>query len=138
MTAPILEIVEKLKERKFINKKTWSPLSIGAWTVLPIKDLILRFRTILAGFTNFYSFVNNREDLIKIYWILKESLRKTICRKKGIGYSEFLKTFGPKITLKIRKKNGDTVELDFARPNLRCEPKDFRGSKMEDPLSVRD
>lgn len=69
MTAPILETIKKLKERKYLKTKgaRWNPQSIPNLTLLPIKDMILRYRTILNGFLNYYSFVDNRKHLAKIY-----------------------------------------------------------------------
>jgi hypothetical protein len=51
---------------------------------------------------------------------------------------EFLKRFGPNITLKIRKKNGETVELDFQTPSLNRNPIAFLGvTQVEDPLAIK-
>jgi len=140
MTAPIVEIVERLKARDYLKIKTnkWDPSSIPQLIPLPVKDIILRFRTVMAGFVNYFSFVDNRKQLSKIYWILRESLRKTICRKLDIGKKAFLNQFGIQTILKVRKGNGDTVELDFKCPDLRSNKNRFLGtSKFVDPLGVK-
>jgi group II intron reverse transcriptase/maturase len=140
MTAPIPEIIKRLINRKFANlvKDRWDPISIPQLIPLPIKDIILRFKTVLAGFLNYFSFVDNRKKLLKVYWVLKESLRKTICRKLDIGKKTFLRQFGPQTILKIRKSDGTTVELDFKCPGLSALRSDFRGTrKFNDPLQVK-
>lgn len=140
MTAPITEIIQRLRSRDYLKWKgtKWDPNSIPQLIPLPVKDIILRFRTVLAGFLNYFSFVNNRKRLKKVYWVLKESLRKTICRKLDIGKKLFLKQFGEQTVLKIRKRNGDTVELDFKCPNLSPQENRFLGtSKFVDPLGVK-
>lgn len=60
-------------------------MGIAQFTALPVKDMILRYRTILAGFLNFYSFADNITRLRYIYYILHSSLQKTIQRKLDIG-----------------------------------------------------
>lgn len=141
MTAPIPEIVERLRSKEFltIRNNRWAPKSIGNLVALPPKELILRYRTILNGFLNYYSFVDNRKQLNKIYWILWESLRKTLCRKHGIGKKAFLRKYGKDITLKIVKRNLEIVYLDFPSPNLEKAPMNFYGiAKFSDPLAAKD
>lgn len=78
MEAPIKNLIEKLKNNniiQYIGNKV-IPKAIQHLTVLPIKDIILRYRSILSGILNYYSFVDNRPYLKKIYEILKMSLKK--------------------------------------------------------------
>jgi hypothetical protein len=140
MTAPIPEIIKRLMSRKYLNsvEGRWDPISIPQLIPLPIKDIILRYKTVLAGFLNYFSFIDNREKLLKVYWALKESLRKTICRKLEIGKKAFISQFGPQIILKIRKGDGTTVELDFKCPGLKSQREYFMGTtKFADPLQVK-
>ena len=46
-----------------------------------MKDTVLRYRAIYNGFYNYYRFADNIKQIRKVYWILKESLRKTLSRK---------------------------------------------------------
>jgi hypothetical protein len=140
MTAPIPEIVNRLEKKGFVkwSQGEWNPQPLRTLLPLPIKDLILRYRVILNGFLNYYSFTDNLPEITKIYWILKESLRKTICWKKKIGPKYFSDSFGKNIELKIRKKDGETVTLDFKQPYLRREPMRFWGTThFPDPLIVK-
>lgn len=92
----------------------------------------------MNGFLNYFSFVDNLKQLKKIHWILWESLRKTICRKLDIGKNDFLSQFGKDIEIKIRKKDGKTVTLDFPVPNLEKFATGFSGIKeLGDPLASR-
>jgi len=97
-------------------------LGIPKFIPLPVKDLILRYRTILSGFTNFYSFADNIGSLLYIYYLLHQSLRKTICRKLDIGKREFLSIYGPDISISLRKRDGTWVVLDFPPPKLLRAP----------------
>lgn len=140
MTAPIPIIVNKLEQRGYlkITKEKWDPKSYNKIIPIPIRDMILKYRTILNGFLNYYRFVDNIKQLRKVYWILKESLRKTICRKLKIGKRDFMKQFGTNITLKIRKRDGNTVTLDFPSPTLTRDRDGFNKTEnLGDPLAER-
>lgn len=139
MTLSIPDIVKKLTERKYLMVRDgrWIPLAFGRIIPLPVKEMILKYRTILRGFSNYYSFTDNIQNLNKVYWILWESLRKTICRKLEIGKRDFLATFGKNIEIKIRKVK-ETVILDFKKPlfeRISFAFMDIR--KLGDPLAAR-
>jgi len=69
MLAPMASLEKKLRGKAFLEKAlhTIVPQSISSYTVLPIKDIILRYRVILKGFMNYYSFVDNISKLSLIY-----------------------------------------------------------------------
>ena len=141
MTAPILELVKRLEDKGFLTVKgaIWNPHSIGKFTVLPVKDIILRYLAILHGLTNYYSFVDNRSRFNKIVWILRISLRKTISRKLKLNKSRFLSRFGKYIKLSLKKKDGSMKVISFEGPELKRRPMWFLGtSKFYDPFSIVD
>lgn len=143
MTAPILDLVKKLAAKEFlaIDKARWTPKSIGKFVVLPVRDIILRYQSIMNGLLNYYSFVDNRRRFNKIYWVLKESLRKTISRKLKLNHSSFIRSFGKNsITLNIGKtiKGIDKV-ISFGMPDLSRNPMRFLGSaSFKDPFDFVD
>lgn len=140
MTLSIPDIVQKLMERKYliVQNNRWIPLSFNRIIPLPIKEMILKYRTILRGFSNYYSFTDNIQNLNKVFWILWESLRKTICRKLKYGKRDFLAAFGKNIAIKIRKRDGETVILDFKKPLFERIPFAFMDiEKLGDPLAAR-
>jgi hypothetical protein len=97
--------------------------------------MILRFRVILYGYLNFFSFIDNPTGLLKIFWILKRCLQKTICRKKDIGYKSLLSSFGKDTSLKVRRSDGQIVTLDFKKPILSRQPMRFYGTRTHpDPM----
>lgn len=56
-----------------------------------------------------------------------------------MGKVAFLKRFGKDITIKIRKRDGEIVYLDFKCPELVKSPMLFLGhAEFSDPLSVKD
>lgn len=138
MSAPILEIVQKLEDKGFIVRKNgrWTPKSIGKFTVLPIVDIIQRFNSIANGITNYYSFVDNRRYLRKITWILKESLSKTIRRKLNLNKKVFKLRFGNNITTSIfNKSDKSTKHIRFTQTDYTRKPMHFYRSKaFRDPM----
>jgi hypothetical protein len=106
---------------------------------LPSKELIIRYRSIMNGYANYFTFVNNKTKLSRVHWILRESLLKAIGSKKDLSRSEVVRRFGLDIVLKITRKNGETVSLDFRCPMFVSTPSRFLGSvSPRDPLSVVD
>jgi group II intron reverse transcriptase/maturase len=140
MTAPLQILVNRLREKGFWRPGPNGPIPKGIdnFVALPVKDLILRFRTILAGLLNFYSFSDNIYSLRYIYHILRFSLLRTICKKFDIGIRECLRRYGPSVSLTIHKWNGKTVKLTFDCPPLRRSPMSFLGLSPEgDSLQVK-
>lgn len=137
MTMPTEDIISRLLKKGFLIKERDKlfPQAINRFLVLPIKEMILRFRVILYGYLNYFSFVDNPTGMLKIFWVLKRCLQKTICRKKDIGYKSLLKSFGRDTTLKVLRRDGQLVTLDFKRPEITRQPMRFYGTKVHpDPM----
>jgi len=140
LTAPMKRLVDKLKNKGFVKVigNKWVFKAIKEFLVLPIKDLIIRFRAILMGFTNYYSFADNLPKLKKIHWILWNTLAKTIMRKKDMNWSTFKKKFGKNISLYIRNLKGKVIDLNFKPPTLTRKPTNFKSSEVtKDPLNTK-
>jgi group II intron reverse transcriptase/maturase len=129
LTAPILELVKRLEDKGFLvrNGVKWNPKSIGKLTILPLPDIIRRYNSIVNGIFNYYSFADNRGKLRKIYWILSESLRKTICRKLKISESAFRKRFGKNISMTIKTNKEENKRVAFSIPDFARRPMHFLG-----------
>jgi group II intron reverse transcriptase/maturase len=142
MTAPIAKILKRFAEKHFLKFKENGRLRFlypKHLIVLPIKELIIMYRSILKGYLNYFSFVDKRYKLGTLYWCLRESLLKIIGKKKQISRTSVIKKFGPNVVLPITRKDGKTVFLDFACPPLTKLPKPFLGYKGErDPLEIMD
>jgi hypothetical protein len=140
LNAPIKKLISVLVERGIVR---WDkvkhdrigivPLPILSLTALPIPDVIIRYKMILNGIFNYYSFVNNRPRLIVIYWILRKSLAKTLATKLRLDTTrKVLLRFGKNITYSY-PDSGKVV--DFALPNIKVEAKNFKSNlNYKDPL----
>lgn len=138
MTFPINSILKKLEEKKFITRRKdhkWKFNSFGNLTVLPPRDIVLRYLSTLRGIVNYYSFVDNKPQFRKIHWLLRESLIKTLQRKFDISKRETIKRYGLNIKIKYERK-GETKTIDFQLPNLKRNPMLFMGTPNKDPLDI--
>ena len=134
-------LAKRLKEKGFWRQGPRGPIptGIGKFTAFPLKDLILRFRTILSGLLNYYSFADNIYSLRYIYFLLLSSLQRTIQRKENIGYRECLSKYGPSVSIHIFKRDGTSVVLSFTCPPLHRNSMNFQGTaRSKDPLLMKD
>jgi hypothetical protein len=69
MTMPTKDIISRLESKGFLKRRNQEiiPQSITRFLILPIKEMIIRFRVILNGFLNYFSFIDNPHGLLKIY-----------------------------------------------------------------------
>ena len=69
MTAPVPELIKKLVDKGILKVREgkWVPRSISSLIPLEIKNIILRYNSIIRGILNYYSFVDNRSRLSKIH-----------------------------------------------------------------------
>lgn len=139
MDAPIQNLIDKLENKAFLKKKAEKlvPQVILEFTPLPIKELILRFRSILLGILNYYSFADNRHDLRQIHYLLKECLIRTIQHKEQTNRKTLLKQYGNDIALNIKSIDGKTKTLSFACPPLHKQTMNFSNQISTDPLLAK-
>lgn len=123
MTAPVDILIQKMIDKGIAEKKMNRHGKIviqgkarNGWQNLPEKDITVRFKAILNGILNYYSFVDNKSRLNIIHWILKSGLAKTIASKKKL-----------KSMKKVFAKYGSNLEKlhPFECPSLNRTPKKF-------------
>lgn len=138
MTAPITEIINKLESKGFLKKRDnfWKFLRIPQFTVLPTRDIVLRFRSVYRGLLNYYSFADNKKQFLKIKWILGESLMKTLMSKLDKSKKEIINKFGRKLTVSYKGPKDIDRTIDFHWPDLTRTPMFFASPKPSDPLKA--
>lgn len=139
MNAPLPSLIDKLEKNKFIKTRVYKliPQVVLDLTPLPLRDLILYYRSILKGIMNYYSFADNLTSLRRIYNLLLGSLIKTICHKERINREEFVKSYGRYVKLNILRSDGTIACLDFLPPVLKKRPMNFLTKHNPDPLKHR-
>lgn len=139
LEIPIEKIVQKLADKKVLKreKDTLIMRSLANLTLLPDRDIIIRYKATWNGILNYYSFADNIYLLHKIFWILRESLRMTLSRKHKLNKTEFNKKYKGRnsgITVVTYKEN-QRVETVFELPPLKKNPMNFLTSTDKDPWS---
>jgi len=138
MTAPISSIIKKLEQKGFLvgSSTKWEMKSIWKFLPLPMKDIILRYRSVYHGYSNFYSFVDNKKMFSKIYWILKISLRKTLSRKFNVSKHRLTKKYGQHLNCNYQTSQGINKYINFQFPPLTRDPMAFKVGNIDfkDPL----
>ena len=102
-------------------------MSVPKFIPLNEGDIILRFNTIIRGILNYYSFVDNRGSLAKISYIIKECLGKTLRRKHDIGFKQFIRKYGKKISV-VRRNSISLKRIWFYDPKLTKQTMNFMGT----------
>nr|ATI20527.1 hypothetical protein [Juglanconis juglandina] len=127
MSIPLKGIIKRLEDKKFfvMEKGKWKMKSIPKFTILPMKDIIRRYRSIYNGFFNYYRFADNIGGMMKVYWILKESLRKTLSRKFGVGKRELYGKYGKDLGINYSNSKGETQSINFSIPKPKKDPMNF-------------
>ena len=136
MSAPIESLIQRLSNNGFLQyeKNKIKPLACRTLALLPTINLIIRYRSILNGYLQYYSFVDNIRKLKMIYNILRASLEKTICFKEKLTKVSFHKIYGKDISVDITNKYGTKLRLDFPAPILEFTPRKFLFNDIKDPL----
>jgi retron-type reverse transcriptase len=80
LEAPINEIVTKLVEQGFAENPEW-PRGMSAWIHLEAEEILGRYMNITKGLMEYYSIVDNKNMMRRVFWILRFSAAFTLCRK---------------------------------------------------------
>lgn len=80
LEAPINELVTKLVERGFAVNPEY-PRGMSGWIYLEAEEIMRRYRSIIRSLMNYYSIVDNKNMLRRVFWILRFSAIFTLCRK---------------------------------------------------------
>lgn len=143
LKAPIQTLIDKyiddnvaVYKKNAKNKKVLVGLPMTKWQLLPIYDILIRYKGVLNGILNYYSFVDNKSRLSIIYRILLYSLAKTIAMKMRLSsMRKVFWKFGK--TIKISHPNNKGILLDFSCPSLDRTPKRFINSNPETALNTK-
>jgi nicotine oxidoreductase len=96
--APLKDIKYKLIKHNFINKNS-EIIPKFIWIHRPIKEIIELYNSVLRGILNYYSFVNNRGDLVSLLWnTVQFSCAKLLAAKMKLKTSrQVFKKYGQPI-----------------------------------------
>nr|YP_006073027.1 cytochrome c oxidase subunit 2 [Nitella hyalina]AEH42842.1 cytochrome c oxidase subunit 2 [Nitella hyalina] len=130
MYAPIEKLMEKLRDQEYTHKAL-TPKAQTKWIHLKAEELIYRYNAVLTGILNYYSFVDNRNMLQRIVWVLRFSAAFTLARKWNLSPAMVFKKLGSK--LKVGKH---TIAIPT---DLKIQTMKFNliSKKVSDPFKVK-
>gem|GEM_PF-21772 len=118
LDGPIVQIVEKLKQRGYANKEG-SPTRNGRFINHPLYDIVEHFKMVERGILQYYKLANNYGRVAaRIHYILKYSCALTIASKmKLITLRRVFSKYGK--NLNIKNKLGEIITnyptIDYRR-----------------------
>ena len=113
LKAPIGKLVDRLHSKGFC-RKDGTPTSKVSWTVLEVDQIINLYNSILRGLLNYYRFTNNFGAMIRIEYILRFSLAKTLAHKYRTSMRQVFCKHGRNLHFQWSLPNGKTREVQFA------------------------
>jgi Type II intron maturase/Reverse transcriptase (RNA-dependent DNA polymerase) len=129
--APIQKLLKKLETEKFLVKG--KPRSINKFIFLHPHEIVTRYSAIMRGIYNYYTFVDNKNLLQQILWILRFSCVYTLARKLRLSVKGIFRKYGNQTKILHNKK---TIML-FKPETLKRNSKIKRDNCLNfDPFSV--
>ena len=124
--GPVEEILASLEKRGFIkrykqNKSLLIPDAITKLIFLDHASIILRYNSIISGFLNYFSFVDNLAKFQQIFsYILRHSCAKTLARKFNLktragAFKKFGRDLGG---VTVERKKGIKKTYKLGHPEI--------------------
>lgn len=116
MEAPIKLIVNKLTKANYVRNGVSWPKFI--WLHCSLEQIVAQYNSVLRGYMNYYSFVNNRGAIATyLYYLLRGSCAKLIAAKMKLGSQlKVYAKYGKSLT--VNKELG----LGFQKPSYVVRP----------------
>lgn len=117
LTAPTQELVKKLKEKGFLNKKGL-PTRNKRYINVDLWNIIQCFRGLERGILNYYSLANNYGRFAaRVHYSLKYSCALTIASKmKLTTLRKVFKRYGKDLTINIAGESISYPKISYKRP----------------------
>lgn len=139
LDCPINRLVDKLKAQGYAHERDGKPKAMTKWIHMKPEEIITRYNAVIRGYLNYYSFVNNRNMLQRIVWILRFSAVFTFARKWRISPKKVFRKLGSKLTYRTTIKTSKGTEqksytLDLGDLSIRPMKFDLIASKKPSPF----
>lgn len=113
LMAPTHKIIQRLAE-KGLCYPNGKPKRNRSWTALDDDHIIAEYRAVMLGYSNYYSFVDNRSRFHRIAYIMRYSCVSTLASKHRLTLAQAFARFGNNPTVKVKTKTGErTVSLQI-------------------------
>jgi group II intron reverse transcriptase/maturase len=130
LEAPIQRIVSKLTKANFVRNGVSWPKFI--WQHCSLEQIVAHYNSVLRGYMNFYSFVDNRGSMATyLYYLLRGSCAKLITAKMKLGSQvKVYAKYGKSLT--VNKGSG----LGFQKPSYVVRPWAFNTDHVSYHVSL--
>jgi len=117
INAPIKRVVERLRQKGFINSKN-QPTRCGRYINMDLWNIIEIYKSIERGVINYYCMANNYGRLAaRVHYILKYSCALTISSKMKLKTKRgAFKRYGKNLTIKDKDKSISYPSISYKRP----------------------
>lgn len=105
LAAPIQKIVQRLAEKGFCYPDG-RPRRMHRMTVLDDDQIVAMYKSVMLGYSNYYSFVDNRYRMHRIAYIMRYSCASTLASKHRITLSQAFARYGYDLRVKVETKSG--------------------------------
>lgn len=121
--APINKMLNKLVEKGLAKRRkdgTVRATALLRYCMLEDEKIVSRFSAMIRGILNYYSIINKRSDLWKVFAILRKSCALTLAHKHKINSAaRVYAKYGPNLT--IRNNLGKKVASLFYPKSLKTK-----------------
>lgn len=130
LRAPIDLMLQRLVDRGLAKKRadgTARGTAYIKWSMLENDKIVHRFSSIIRGLLNYYSCINKRSDLWKVFAVLRKSCALTLAHKHKLSSAaRIYSRYGPNLT--IRNNLGKEATSLFYPKSLKTKI-DFKTRK---------
>jgi group II intron reverse transcriptase/maturase len=117
MTMPREKVLNRIREAGFIDGDS-NPIARLGWIEKEEWEIVERYSSILRGYRNYYSFVDNIYTVRYLQYLLQYSCAKTLCRKRQTSMKKLFSSIGPSCRV-IKKRNDDGKGVSYAQLDLK-------------------
>jgi len=117
LNAPIKEVVERLREKGFLNSKKM-PTRNGRYLNIDLWNIVENHKAIERGILYYYAMANNYGRLAaRVHYSLKYSCALTICSKMKLRtIKRAFKKYGKNLTITINNRSISYPKICYSRP----------------------
>lgn len=141
LTVPMQRVIDKLVIKGLCDKDGCG-CSKASWTVHEDVAIVKAYSQLVYGLINYYSLADYRNQLHRIYFILRTSCAKTLARRHRTSVKSIFVKHGK--SLSVSSKSGKTgfpsanlVSTDFNKERLLFPKHKHNGFTVWDPFSVQ-
>jgi group II intron reverse transcriptase/maturase len=100
-------LLSRLVLGKFCTEKTYFPIGIRSWAQFDEYEIVLKYRRIMVGLTNYYRNCDNVYFLNRVSYILQYSCAKTISVRQKSSISKVFNKYGKDLTIVRQYKTAE-------------------------------